>query len=151
MTIKWVNTLWGPEIQEDDKCIVPFCKNRKDNSGYGRSHKYCSHHHALKYEMKNYNYKKFRKDYCENQDGKLGWNCNSEILFPLWQLSVDHFDGNNENNDPSNLLTLCHNCHSIKTNIFKNNMRKENRPTEDEINLRIRYFLKNEKQMSLFD
>jgi 5-methylcytosine-specific restriction endonuclease McrA len=30
-------------------------------------------------------------------------------------LSVDHRDGNHENNDPSNLQTLCHNCHNIKT------------------------------------
>jgi 5-methylcytosine-specific restriction endonuclease McrA len=34
------------------------------------------------------------------------------------QLDVDHIDGNNKNNDISNLQTLCANCHRLKT--FKN-------------------------------
>jgi len=31
------------------------------------------------------------------------------------QLDVDHIDGNNANNDPSNYQTLCANCHRLKT------------------------------------
>lgn len=31
------------------------------------------------------------------------------------QLDVDHIDGNHNNNDPSNLQTLCANCHRLKT------------------------------------
>lgn len=31
------------------------------------------------------------------------------------QLDVDHIDGNHDNNDKSNLQTLCRNCHSLKT------------------------------------
>lgn len=31
------------------------------------------------------------------------------------QLDVDHIDGNNGNNDPSNYQTLCANCHRLKT------------------------------------
>lgn len=31
------------------------------------------------------------------------------------QLDVDHIDGNSKNNDPSNLQTLCANCHRLKT------------------------------------
>jgi 5-methylcytosine-specific restriction endonuclease McrA len=31
------------------------------------------------------------------------------------QLDVDHIDGNNSNNDPDNLQTLCANCHRLKT------------------------------------
>lgn len=30
-------------------------------------------------------------------------------------LTVDHIDGNHENNEPDNLQTLCSNCHNIKT------------------------------------
>jgi hypothetical protein len=150
MTVKIMNTLWGPEILEDNKCLHPGCKNSKDNSGNGKYHKYCSHHHAIKYGMRNYHYKKYRKDYCENQDGRLGFKCTSEIIFPLWQLSVDHFDGNKKNNNVSNLLTLCHNCHGIKTNIFKNNMTLDNRPSDEEINLRIKYYLGNDTQINLF-
>ena len=31
------------------------------------------------------------------------------------QLDVDHIDGNRLNNDPSNYMTLCANCHRLKT------------------------------------
>lgn len=31
------------------------------------------------------------------------------------QLDIDHIDGNRSNNDPSNLQTLCANCHRLKT------------------------------------
>jgi 5-methylcytosine-specific restriction endonuclease McrA len=31
------------------------------------------------------------------------------------QLDLDHVDGNHHNNDPSNLQTLCANCHRLKT------------------------------------
>lgn len=34
------------------------------------------------------------------------------------QLDVDHIDGNNRNNKPENLQTLCANCHRLKT--YKN-------------------------------
>lgn len=30
-------------------------------------------------------------------------------------ITVDHIDGNHENNEPENLQTLCSNCHNIKT------------------------------------
>jgi len=33
------------------------------------------------------------------------------------QLDVDHIDGNKKNNDPSNLKTLCANCHRLKTHL----------------------------------
>src|SRR3546814_15667297 len=31
------------------------------------------------------------------------------------QLDVDHIDGNHANNNPSNLQTICANCHRLKT------------------------------------
>jgi hypothetical protein len=33
----------------------------------------------------------------------------------LTQLDVDHINGDNSNNNPSNLQTLCANCHRLKT------------------------------------
>ena len=38
-------------------------------------------------------------------------------FIPDWlgQLDVDHIDGNKANNDPTNLMTLCANCHRLKT------------------------------------
>jgi hypothetical protein len=55
-----------------------------------------------------------RKDYCENQDGRLGFTCTTNIF---WQgmLQVDHIDGNHTNNSKENLQTLCACCHTYKT------------------------------------
>ena len=38
------------------------------------------------------------------------------------QLDVDHIDGNHQNNDPSNLMTLCANCHRLKTHVNKDHL-----------------------------
>ncbi len=60
-------------------------------------------------------YFKFRKDYCENAE------CTATITHPC-QLDVDHIDGNHQNNDESNLMTLCANCHRIKS--YEESMRR---------------------------
>ena len=48
--------------------------------------------------------------------------CNRCGFIPDWlgQLDVDHIDGDKSNNDPSNLQTLCANCHRLKTHIERN-------------------------------
>lgn len=84
-------------------------------------------------EWKNshHKYRKHRKDYCENRDGRLGFKCTftpptiEELdaigvheLFKGW-LDVDHLDGNPDNCEPENVQTLCKCCHSIKTNMNK--------------------------------
>lgn len=38
------------------------------------------------------------------------------------QLDVDHIDGNHANNDVSNLMTLCANCHRLKTQMNNDHM-----------------------------
>ena len=55
-------------------------------------------------------YAKYKKDKCE----KCGF-------VPEWsgQLDADHIDGDGSNNDPSNLMTLCANCHRLKTHKAK--------------------------------
>jgi hypothetical protein len=63
-------------------------------------------------------YLKYRKDYCENVDSRLGYKCTSTIVWD-GQLSVDHIDENHENNDNRNHHTLCHNCHWYKTNLVR--------------------------------
>ena len=76
-------------------------------------------------------YRKYRKDYCENQDGRLGFVC--QAVFPSEDVlnslgieygvaphfDVDHIDGNPRNNKPENLQTLCKCCHSVKNLINK--------------------------------
>jgi hypothetical protein len=49
---------------------------------------------------------KNKKDYCES----CGF-----IAEHRSQLDVDHIDGNHNNNDMTNLQTLCANCHRLKT------------------------------------
>jgi hypothetical protein len=71
-----------------------------------------------------------KKHYCED----CGYNPYEDTLrFHLFKfeneedmkrcqnkmLTVDHIDGDHENNDPENCKTLCHFCHSIKTHINK--------------------------------
>jgi cytochrome c2 len=59
-------------------------------------------------------YRKYRKSYCENIHGILGFKCTTTILLDA-QLEVDHIDGDPSNNDESNLQTLCACCHKYKT------------------------------------
>lgn len=57
-------------------------------------------------------YSKFKKNQCEA--------CSFVALDPC-QLDVDHIDGIKTNNHPSNLQTLCANCHRLKTKLNKDN------------------------------
>jgi 5-methylcytosine-specific restriction endonuclease McrA len=41
----------------------------------------------------------------------------------MGQLDMDHIDGNRNNNDENNLMTLCANCHRLKTHREKDYMR----------------------------
>jgi 5-methylcytosine-specific restriction endonuclease McrA len=51
-------------------------------------------------------YRSHKKNYCE----MCGFIAVHQV-----QLDVDHIDGNHANGDPSNLMTLCANCHRLKT------------------------------------
>jgi len=81
---------------------------------------------VAQYQSKRHKYRKYRKDYCENKDGHLGFVCR---VPKKWfsvdgksVLQVDHIDGDPTNNDPSNLVTYCPTCHRIKT--YMNNDHK---------------------------
>lgn len=51
-------------------------------------------------------YRAHKKDHCES--------CGFVPLHSC-QLDVDHRDGDKTNNDPNNYITICANCHRIKT------------------------------------
>jgi hypothetical protein len=78
----------------------------------------CAKHHMVHYGMSGWDYKIYRKDYCENIDGRIGFKCTTTIVDPEWQLDADHING-----DPTSHLTmgadaiqtLCKCCHAIKT------------------------------------
>lgn len=105
------------DISGRTKCIVEGCNNGGQNTGRKKDgsirwRKYCSVHHTQTWHP----YLRYRKNYCENRDGRLGFICVCEIRFS-GQLQVDHIDGNPSNNHPSNLQTLCANCHIYKGHI----------------------------------
>ena len=100
------------EINEDHKTgICSICglvrvvlrdKNkRKLNSKYR-----CATTHRNNNNRFSYPYRLHKKDACE----QCGF-----IPEHVSQLDVDHIDGDNTNNDLSNLQTLCANCHRLKT------------------------------------
>ena len=54
----------------------------------------------------------YKKDICRRCGFTSGYSC---------QLTVDHIDRDKSNNSESNLQTLCHNCHHLKTHIERTN------------------------------
>ena len=68
----------------------------------------------------------YRKNYCENIDGRLGFVCTTTIINKTelgldWygMVDVDHIDGNPSNQSPENCQTLCKCCHAYKTHLYK--------------------------------
>jgi 5-methylcytosine-specific restriction endonuclease McrA len=58
----------------------------------------------------------YKKNYCENKDGRFGFVCpvKNNFEFPSSVLHGDHIDGNHQNNNPKNLQTVCSICHHMK-------------------------------------
>jgi len=119
-------------VNNRPKCQVPGCGKYAQNTNttakprwrraswvvekFGVTDGYvCSKHHFKKYDMGDWQYKKYRKKYCENIDGRLGFKCTTTIVDSEWQLDCDHIDGNPFNNNLENIQTLCKCCHAIKT------------------------------------
>ena len=103
-----------------------------DKKGQPRRRGRCSTHHyefqATKKGMSAnqwlnsfHSYKKYRKEYCENIDSRLGFKCTTTIIDMYYQLEVDHIDNNHDNNTEGNHQTLCACCHRIKTKYDNNN------------------------------
>lgn len=63
-----------------------------------------------------------KKEYCENVDGRLGWQCpvpakSWKELDMLNALDLEHLDGDHFNNTPENVDTICKLCHGKKSTI----------------------------------
>ena len=101
------------------RCCVDGCNNyakinnTKKNGNFAYK-KRCNAHHQKKYKMGRHRYSAFKKAFCENVDGRLGFICNT-VIHHSCMLSVDHINGNNRDDSEENLQTLCLNCHSFKT------------------------------------
>ena len=137
----------GDVIRLRPKCEVPGCGKFAHNTNttanpryrksswvreeFGVEHGYvCGKHHFKNYGIGGWEYKIHRKEYCENRDGRLNFECTyvppsdklvEEFGLRIYELylQVDHIDGKHLINDPENLQTLCANCHSIKTYLNK--------------------------------
>ena len=110
------------EVAMEDRpvCTTEGCDRKcqhlgsYNKDGSPRFRKFCVKCHGTRYGLLGWEYKQYRKDYCENVDGRLGYVCTATIVDDC-QLQVDHIDGNHENNDIENLQTLCACCHAYKT------------------------------------
>jgi hypothetical protein len=63
-----------------------------------------------------------KKEYCENCNSILGYECTYTLPIDKHSngiLTIEHWDGNPNNNLPDNLLTLCGNCARYKTNLYQ--------------------------------
>lgn len=63
-----------------------------------------------------------KKDYCENCNTILGFECTYVIPKSVNSkgiLTVEHWDGNPNNDLPDNIITLCGNCAQYKTNLYQ--------------------------------
>lgn len=89
-------------------CVV--CnKNKQKKKSNGKYQALCSVCDSKRFNIKTTGIKAYqlhKKDICE----KCGF-----IPEHVCQLDVDHIDGNHKNDDPSNLQTLCANCHRLKS------------------------------------
>lgn len=108
------------------KCIVDGCQKSGQHTGRKRKdgtiiyRAQCSKHHFIRYGINDWEYKRYRKTYCENIDGRLGFTCTATIIpeFSHHMLDVDHINNNHTDNRKCNLQTLCSNCHRLKTSLF---------------------------------
>ena len=76
-----------------------------------------SPHRKLTVEERRVRRMRVRKDYRKHV-GDSCERCGFIALYPC-QLDVDHIDDDRTNNDPSNLQTLCANCHRLVTYLRK--------------------------------
>lgn len=91
------------------ECGSPAQKGHRRKDGSFSYNPYCTHcYHNTR------PHRAHKKKICE----KCGFNAVHKC-----QLDVDHIDGNHQNNDPSNLQTLCRNCHSLKTWLNKDHIK----------------------------
>ena len=113
-------------------CCIKNCRKKvtllgTDHNGNLKFSQYCEKHGGTPYHLQ------WRKPYCENVDGRLGFTCTTYIHydpplpksikwlvdygFPQPMLEVDHIDGNpyNEPVDGSNFQTLRSCCHKYKS------------------------------------
>lgn len=118
-----------------DKCCNHGCNNpqaysSKDKNGKKRYRPVCSSCHLSSWSKKPLpeGVIPFKLGICCNQDGHLGFPCAMDYSKAPWaigQTEIDHIDGNQRNNQVTNLQELCGSCHREKSH--RNGDFKKNR------------------------
>jgi 5-methylcytosine-specific restriction endonuclease McrA len=106
-------------------CITPvrFHKKyvKKDGSVGANWKTFCEYHRTVgKPAVDRF---KASRGGCENRDARLGFVCGDPSTKSL---TVDHWDGDKKNNDQNNLVVLCANCHTQKTKLFSDHLKRYN-------------------------
>ena len=125
MATKMTQAMLNKKNYLDEGNKIPTCVNQGcNNDVIVRDWKYYSFKHMcsdctsrLQQNLPARNGVKFnKKNYCENKDGRLGFECpvNPVWDFPNSVLHGDHINGDHEDNRPENLQTLCSICHHLK-------------------------------------
>jgi len=74
--------------------------------------------YQISMHIKTYLFKKF-----ENKYARCGWSKTNPYTNNI-PLEIEHIDGNYKNNDESNLILLCPNCHSLTSTYKGANLEK---------------------------
>lgn len=140
------------------------------NAGFGNDEEYqlfkareAGFDNVIDYRNSKHRYRCNRLDYCQNCAGEAVWVdpdtgehkplhdviglCTYTIPkgdLGLAMLSVDHINGNNNDDRPENHQTLCHNCHKAKSIISKDHWSCEKKRKHRET------FLKNSASSLVF-
>lgn len=110
-----------PTTRYEDRpcCTLEGCNNQAAlvqdyYNGWANYRLLCSTHHKHTWHPS----LKYRENYCENQDGRLGFACTTTVFWK-GMLDVDHINGDPSDDQKENLQTLCKCCHAYKTSIFR--------------------------------
>lgn len=120
------------KTHENRICEHPGCdklgKNvGKNKDGTVRRERLCFKHRNIVNGCDGWDYKIYRKEYCENIDGRLGFTCTTTIIDYELQLDADHINGNPTSHrtlGAAAIQTLCKCCHAIKTHANKDYLTK---------------------------
>ena len=94
-------------------------KKGKNNSMFGRRGElHPLWRGGISFEPYGLEFNENLKEVIRNRDKRKCWICEKTELENCKKLDVHHIDYNKQNNNPENLILLCHSCHT-KTNHYR--------------------------------
>lgn len=107
-----------PEAVDVQGLCVMCGVNKQTSRGGGKYRPTCGGCHNQRRGLARNHYTKVREHPYRFYKGSICEKCGFEPEHPC-QLDVDHMDGDHGNNKRENLMTLCSNCHRLKTYLNK--------------------------------